>query len=436
MKVFIGFADIAGYSSRLAALLASGGHEVCLMDTSWHPYNPAVATHPLLRQPARGWFLGTMQLKRRAKWLYLLLTPLLALVKYLVFLWHIRRCDAAVFVGGSTIMPAYADRRIARRLGLRAINVFLGSTSRPHFMSGAVCGARRIDDRRARRLARRMRRQRDRVRAIAAACDDVIENPLCSQYHEKPCIDWFQFGFPSGGESFGEPIDASPGGDVTRILHCPSRPEIKGTAEIRACIEQLRDVEKLPIRYTEITGMPHSEVLTRLADCDFVIDELFSDSPMAGFASEAAWFGKPAIVGGYGWDILTALPSAAVLPPSHICRPEELTDAVRLLIDDRDYREDLGKRARHYCMDFLGGSAYVARMECVLENRVPDDWRFEPQDTTYIHGLGLDERRLRNVIADIERAAGMDAFCLQDRPDLEDAIRQLLAGADEKDSTI
>ena len=79
--------------------------------------------------------------------------------------------------------------------------------------------------------------------------------------------------------------------------------------------------------------------------------------------------------------------------------------------------------------------AYVARMERVLEDRVPPDWRFDPKDTTYIHGLGLDARRLRHVIGDIERAAGMEAFCLQDRPDLEQAIHQLLADGDNGVST-
>lgn len=400
------------------------------MDVSWHPYNPTVDEHSLLRQPARKWFHAAALLKQRMKWLYLLLTPVFTLVEYFVFIWNIRLCDAAVFVGGSTIMPAYMDRRIAKALGLRVINVFLGSTSRPHFMSGAVSGTRRIDRKKATKLARRMRRQRDRVRAIASACEDVIENPLCSQYHVKPCIDWFQFGFPSGGETFGERHEehAINSTEEVRILHCPSRPEIKGTEEIRACIEHLRDKAGLPVCYTEITGMPHSEVLAHLSCCDFVIDELYSDSPMAGFASEAAWFGKPAIVGGYGWDILENLPSASVAPPTHICRPEELEDAVRLLISNRAYRKDLGKRAQRYCEEFLGGAAYVERMEKVLENRVPDDWRFEPKETTYIHGLGQDEARLRMVLKDIEQHIGMTAFCLDDRPDLQDAIRRLIAG--------
>lgn len=429
MKVFIGFADIAGYASRLGALLAHAGHEVCLVDTTWHRYNPAVEQLENLHQPARAWFRAVAGLKQKNRLLYLLAAPLLFFVRQLVYLLNVHSCDAAVFVGGSSVMPGYLDRHIARLLGVRSINVFLGSTSRPHFMSGAVSGTQPISEKKTRRLAKRMQRQRRRVRAIAAACDDVIENPLCSQYHERRCIDWFRFGFPSGGEGFGDPGVTTNNNGRVRILHCPSRPEIKGTEEIRACIRKLRDAEGLPIEYTEITGMPHAEVLAQLKQCDFVIDELYSDSPMAGFASEAAWFARPAIVGGYGWGILKHLSSADVMPPSYLCTPEQLEAAVRAMIDNRAMRERLGRDAQAYCRDFLGGSAYVERMEKVLKNEVPDDWYFDPRDTTYIHGLGQSEVRLRNVLTDIERHAGMQAFCLGDRPDLEQAIRTLIDGS-------
>jgi len=45
--------------------------------------------------------------------------------------------------------------------------------------------------------------------------------------------------------------------------------------------------------------MPNHAVLEELGKCDFVIDQAFADYGMAGFATEAAWFGKTAVVGGY-----------------------------------------------------------------------------------------------------------------------------------------
>src|SRR3990170_1211052 len=50
------------------------------------------------------------------------------------------------------------------------------------------------------------------------------------------------------------------------------------------------------IELIEIIRKTNAEVLDELSRCDFIIDELYSDAAMAGFATEAAFFGKPAIV--------------------------------------------------------------------------------------------------------------------------------------------
>ena len=54
--------------------------------------------------------------------------------------------------------------------------------------------------------------------------------------------------------------------------------------------------EGLPLEYVEIVGQPNDIVLAEIARSAFVIDQLYSDTPMAGFAAEAARLGKPAIV--------------------------------------------------------------------------------------------------------------------------------------------
>ncbi len=86
----------------------------------------------------------------------------------------------------------------------------------------------------------------------------------------------------------------------TRILHAPSHPRAKGTDRIRLAVESLRS-KGYEIEYTELTNAANAEVLAHLHECDFVIDQLYSDTPMATFAAEAADVGRPSVVGGYGW---------------------------------------------------------------------------------------------------------------------------------------
>jgi hypothetical protein len=192
-------------------------------------------------------------------------------------------------------------------------------------------------------------------------------------------------------------------------------------------IERLR-AEGLPIDYVEITGVPHAEVLKRLAECDFVIDELYSDSPLAGFASEAAWFAKPAVVGGYGWEILRRLPSGEWIAPSGTCRPENLEETVRELVTDAARREELGTEAKRYVDGFLGRTAFVGRFEKVLRGEVPVGWLFDPRDVQYIHGGGQDESDLQRGLRHFVQRQGLEALCFDRRPDLLAQVETFLEG--------
>ena len=88
-----------------------------------------------------------------------------------------------------------------------------------------------------------------------------------------------------------------------RILHAPSNPNFKGTEEIRNTIKCLKN-ENIDFEYIEITNASNEKVLAELKACDLVIDQLYSDTPMATLAAEAAYCGKPTIVGGYGFEEL------------------------------------------------------------------------------------------------------------------------------------
>ncbi len=53
-----------------------------------------------------------------------------------------------------------------------------------------------------------------------------------------------------------------------------------------------------------LTGRPNREVIVDLSKCDFVIDQIYSDTLMIGFACDAASLGTASIVRGYGLEEL------------------------------------------------------------------------------------------------------------------------------------
>ena len=82
-------------------------------------------------------------------------------------------------------------------------------------------------------------------------------------------------------------------------------------------------------------------MLEEIDKCDFVVDQLYSDSPLAGFAAEAASFQKIPVVGGYGWDEIRQTMSEGDIPPAKLCHPDNLLGAVEELCKDVNLRKQM-----------------------------------------------------------------------------------------------
>jgi hypothetical protein len=175
-----------------------------------------------------------------------------------------------------------------------------------------------------------------------------------------------------------------------------------------------------------LSGKPHAVVMDELARCDFVVDQCYSDTPMAGFAAEAASFGKPAVVGGYAEEVFARWIPPATLAPTLYVRPEEVEGAIERLIVDEDLRRELGRRARTFVEEHCACHRVAERYLRLIEGPVPPEWLFDPGEIRYVQGYGFPEDRARERVAAVLRAAGPEGLCVSDKPDLE---RRLVAFA-------
>jgi hypothetical protein len=205
---------------------------------------------------------------------------------------------------------------------------------------------------------------------------------------------------------------------TVRILHSPSRPLSKGTPQIRQAIEHLR-AKGLGIEYIEITGKPNHEVLAQLVRCDFVVDQLYSDLLLSGFATEAAFFGKPAVVGGYGLEAARRCYPDGEAPPSHICRPDDIETAIEKLVVDRAYRLQLGKDAQAFVRTQWSPVNVAQRYLQLIRGDVPAEWVCLPDDVSYLHGYGLPEQKVKQLVSDFIHQGGKACLQLADKPALE-----------------
>ena len=423
-RVFIGLTEVAGYFRSLEAGLREAGIKADFRDLSANPLGYGAGA-----SPGRG--KGTVRLLSLAQaphgsprgrlWAALLAANRLVRAgRSLVMLpFAIARYDVFILAGGGMFLDG-RELRVLRRLGKVVIVVFTGSDHRPPYINGIW--VRDAEQSGYGTIARDARRIRNRVRRVERWATAVVALPSSAQFHVRPFIDFLAVGIPFRAPPEWDGPPRRSDNPSVRILHCPTSPASKGSFEIRATISRLRGAG-LPIEYEEITGRPHREVLAALAACDFVVDELYSDTPMARFATEAAWCGRPAVVGGY-----YALEAAARLgearPPTLFVLPEDAGEAIERLCRDAGLREDLGARAAAFVRDHWSPAAVAARYLVIIQGTVPTGWMVSPP-TSYVHGWGLDETLLARSIAQFVREFGPAVLSLDDSPQVRDAVLSL-----------
>jgi hypothetical protein len=215
---------------------------------------------------------------------------------------------------------------------------------------------------------------------------------------------------------------------IVRILHAPSRPIAKGTLEARKAVAQMRS-DGLAVELVELVGVPNSEVLRNLADCDIVFDELYSDSAIATFGAEAALFGKPIVVGSlYAQQIGKDNPNLAVAPTTLIA-PSALEETFRRLVIDVDFRRSEAERARAFVSTEYSPEKVASRYYQLIANVYPAEWVMHPDQVDYVGGWGLSELAWRLQMSTYIAAVGEKGLCLEDRPHLKKKIMSAVAGA-------
>lgn len=434
-RILVGPNDIAGVTSRMAVALASSGAQVLFFNANDHAFNPHVAETTNLRRlfahavgVASRW-KAKGGLGRVAGSVLSRLIKLAALVK--ACLW----AETIVMIGGKGFFGGALEYAFLRRLGKRVIHVFVGTASRPRYLSGYARGVLKdgsVNPRELKRLASRTKRQARRIRGISRNASVVIENPLCGHFHARPFVNWFELGVPLDVEALlAKPRKAdstppcAPG--KIRVLHCPSRPEIKGSARIQAAVEKLMR-EGVPLELRLVTGVPHAQVLHEIAVADFVVDQLYSDSPLAGFAAEASAFGKAAVVGGYGWDLFPGFLRAEEMPPTAACHPDELESCLRSLALDPERRAEIGARSRAFLQTQWSEAAFAERFARVVSGDIPADWWVKPEEVSYLHGMGLEEADTRRLVGALIERFGLESLQVGHIPGMPAQLAAFAAG--------
>ena len=350
-------------------------------------------------------------------------------IRLIGLIYAICRYDVFIFSGYGSFFR-FLELPLLKFLGKRIIVVYLGSDARPPYLSGKHLddheGA--FDPHRIAAETHAIRKQMARVERYASV---IVNHTGTAQFSTKPFVRLSHIGLPmpiAQAVSAEAQAPQRPREAPVRVLHAPSRPIAKGTLQIRGAVARLRE-EGVAVELLELSGVPNSEVLRQLALCDIVVDQLYSDLPLATFGAEAASFGKPVIVGSlYAGKFETDNPDQDPAPTVFI-DPDMLETELRRLIADEAHRRAEGVRTRAFLAENWAPVHVAARFLKLAEGRVPEQWIEDPEAIDYIGGWGLSEAAWRDQVSRYLAVVGEDGLHLSDRPAIRRRIVKAAAGA-------
>ncbi|MDE6600752.1 MAG: glycosyltransferase [Lachnospiraceae bacterium] len=237
---------------------------------------------------------------------------------------------------------------------------------------------------------------------------DLIDYSPSSHFHTKPYLIFNCIGIPVDIKEKVR-IDKK-NVDKVRILHAPSDQKAKGTAIVRNIVKEMQE-EGYDFEYMEVSGLPHRVVLEKMAMSDIVVDQVYSDTPMAGFATEAAINGVPVVVGGYYAEVYKkVLPDP--IAPTVYCNPEELKEKIIYLIEHEEERIRIGEKERAYVEGHCLAETVANKFLRIFDRSYPKEWIMNPSDNDYIWGYGESRETVANEITRLIDRYGTEALCL------------------------
>ena len=362
--------------------------------------------------------------------------PLRAVAKGAQHLWGwvslfsvLNRTDCFVFLFAKTFTDTRAELLLLRSLRKKIVFIYLGSDARPPYIDRITHVSESAPDLLS--LRKRTRRQSRRIRTQERFATHCINLPGTGHFHRRPFVNWFELGLPRTVAGSGVRSEPRPGRAV-RILHSPSDRRVKGTDAIAAAVESLR-LKGYELDLVTVTDAPNSVVKHELSACDLVVDQLYSDSPMAAFATEAAHFAKPVLVGGYAARNVEHLVGGVQLPTLFV-HPDDLNDALEGLITHPDRRRALGIQAQRFVLDHWAPVDVARRLLRIINDDFPRRWLVSPSTLRYVHGCGGSEELTRRQVAALVDAFGPEALCVSDKPHLERSFLDFARDAEAREA--
>ena len=434
MKVFIGPVDF-GWWKDIANKLEKRGHEVIYLGACSHP-GYAYRYQAVSGSATVKCIEYLYSLRNRTGRVSVVNSPLKAAV---ITLTHVlsavlfiellaRGVDHFIYVAGRSLLPGQFDLLILKALDKRVIAYLShGGDSRPPYLDGRIVPVSHPSDDDLSRVYRLSKRQSKCVGRATRWASIAVVNRFHAQFSMRPFVEFFSL-LKWGNTDISGELDKlsiecpaklpNVNSRPVKIMHVPSFPAGKGSDEIQRAIDLLKS-DGFKIDYEVVTGVSHREVIRRLASVDLVIDQLYSDVPLASLASEATVLEVPVVVAGYELSYWVNQLDSNIYP-NVICHPDDLYRTLNRMISEPECLPDLREKIKYF-LDAYGFDWTVNQIEKLLDGSGEFDL-IDPKELNYFMGIWLSESRLGQFLVAYYDRYGVEGFIVNEKQKFLDAI--------------
>lgn len=401
-RVLIGPIEIAGFATALSEGLIQNGWRSHVFCKKRHRFDYEIVQTPnAFVEKLNRWVACSEALKERRGFCYKLCANLLKKLSCcLIIIWALVKVRYIVLLFNRSFTNSGIDLILFKLFRKKVTVVNLGSDTRPEYLSGSWLRSNdfNFSESFVRKTQQKLEKKRKRILFWDRWTAYTVDNPLAGHLHTRRCVNWFAMGFPIRKAPIISKENDQTADKVT-VLHAPSNRGLKGSDLIQSVVDELLQ-EGLPIEYIELESVPNEEVKKILHNTDIVIDQLWSDTPLAGLACEAAAAGCCVIVGGNDWRYFqtTTLP----LPPSILTSYESLKKTVTYCVENLQYRKNKSKELQKFAVTEWSSQTVAARYIKLFRGELGAEYFFEPKDSTYYGGCGAPIEYFRDFITIME----------------------------------
>lgn len=426
-RVFVGQIEIAGMYGRIVECLRKSDYPISFREISPHAF-----AYNSRRHLSSYRYTKYLDVVAGENW------TLLAAIKRRFFalhflVWAVRRHDIFVFVFGKSFLRSNLDLILLRLLRKRVVSLINhGSEARPAILDGAHWSIALKKSDPLESLHKTFQKQKKHIKRIERYSNLVVAHPLTSQLLRKPAVASQYIGIPAPDIMPLDIVEKRTRFPYLHLVHAPSDRRAKGSDRIFEAVDALV-TQGSALKFTELHGVSNDEVLKNLRTADIVIDQLYSDTRLAGLGTEAACLGVAVLTCSYGDEELAEVVLADYLPPALVVHPRNFENTLSKIINDDSLRNQIALETQRFVHSVWSVEEVANRFLQVVTGDFPDVWLFDPITVLYVHGSGLEESELIEIWKSGLTKFGEVFIDFPHRPDLMKKIFDLIDSHEEED---